>query len=30
LVIPISGTAGWHTFARDYATLAGSVPVKGS
>ena len=30
LVIPISETAGWHAFARDYAALAGSVTVKGS
>jgi hypothetical protein len=29
LVIPISETAGWHAFARDYVALAGSVPVKG-
>jgi hypothetical protein len=28
LVIPISGTAGWHAFARDYAALSGSL-VKG-
>lgn len=29
LVIPISETQGWHAIARDYAALAGSVPVKG-
>jgi hypothetical protein len=28
LVIPISETAGWHAFARDYAALAGSVVGK--
>jgi hypothetical protein len=29
IVIPISGTAAWHAFAREYAALAGSWPHQG-
>jgi hypothetical protein len=29
IVIPISETAAWHAFARDYAALAGGVPRGG-